>query len=102
MTPKMRLRPSASSASTPPSSSPLTIDSRRKMSMRLTSHPHVGLADELVLAHRRGRAGGADPPDLEEIGAVDEIEHLTHVLLDDEDGEALLADAADERKDLLD
>ena len=37
----------------------------------------------------------------EQVGAVDQFEHLLHVLLDDQHGEALRPDAADQVEDLL-
>jgi len=42
-----------------------------------------------------------DAADLQQIGAVDDVEHLRHVLLDDEHGQPLGADAMDEIEHLL-
>ena len=42
-----------------------------------------------------------DGADLEQIGAVDDVEHLLHVLLDDQHGQPLGADLADEIEHLL-
>ena len=58
--------------------------------------PDVRLSDEVLLAQLVGPALHADPPDLQQVRAVDQLEHLTHVLLDDQDRVALLADAADQ------
>src|SRR5712692_6187323 len=50
--------------------------------------------------------GGAsrepDATDLEQIGAVDDVQDLPNVLLDDEDGEPFGADAANELEHLMD
>src|SRR5579859_4885470 len=100
MTPKMRLRPSASRASTPPSSTPLSTASSRKISNVL--HPHIGFADQLVVPELGGGSGEVDGAGLEQIGPVDAIEDLTDVLLDDQHREAFVANAADEIEDLLD
>src|SRR5215510_8985595 len=99
MTPKMRLRPSASNARTPASNRPLIAASSRYGSMPL--QPQIGLADEVVALQFARRAGEPDAPDLEQIGAVDDVEHLVDVLLDDEHRQAFGADAAHEVEDLL-
>src|ERR1700692_2839014 len=64
--------------------------------------PHIGLADELVILELLRGSGEADAAGLDQVGAVDDIEDLPDVLLDDEHREPLGADAADEIKDLLD
>src|SRR5580704_17809673 len=63
---------------------------------------HIGLADELVILELRGGSAEADVARFDQVGAVDDIEDLADVLLDDEHGEPLGADAADEIKNLLD
>src|SRR5579883_886283 len=90
ITPKIRFRPRDSRASTPPRSSPFNADSSRKMSMGWRSlQPQIRAAHELVALELGGGAGDADGTHVEEIGAIDEIEHLLHVLLDDQDREPL-------------
>src|SRR5689334_14779094 len=116
MTPKMRFKPSASSASRPASSSPLMSASTKKMSSWQSiyspplssrnfarrdirddsSHPHVRLADIVAGGKLGGGAGGLDAADLEQIGPIDDLQHLAHVLLDDQHGVAFGADAAHE------
>ena len=54
---------------------------------------------------RRNSAALPDRPDVpgfDQIGAIDEVEHLLHILLDNQDGEPLTADAADKIEHLLD
>ena len=46
--------------------------------------------------------GGADAAGLEQVGAIDHAQHLLHVLLDDQHGEAAGADALDQLEHLLD
>jgi hypothetical protein len=47
------------------------------------------------------RAGGADGSRLEQVGPVDDLEHLLHVLLDDQHGESARTDALHQLEDLL-
>src|SRR3984893_8271017 len=97
MTPKMRLSPSARSASTPPSRMPLITASRIKSgSIMDGSGADVRLADEVLLGELARAAFHLDPPHLEKIGAVHDLEDLAHVLLDHEDGIAFLAHPTDE------
>src|SRR3974390_3042918 len=84
MTPKTRLSPSASRASTPPSSRPLITASRRKMSLCLQSQ--ICLLHYAVRLEFRSRSGELDASGFEQIGAVDHVEQLLDVLLDDEHG----------------
>src|SRR5580700_6680909 len=100
----MRLSPSASSASTPPSRRPLITASSRYMSMPLAPalQPHVRPADEVVVLEFRRRSGEPDAPDLKQIGTVDDVEHLLDVLLDDQHGQPFAADALDQVEHLLD
>src|SRR5882724_3884549 len=105
MTPKTRLRPSDRSARTPPSSTPLSSASSKKMSKTASgfiSHAQVGFADRVGRQQFGGAAGGADAAGLQQVGTVDDAEDLLHVLLDDEHGEAAGADALDEVEHLLD
>src|SRR6266545_2961716 len=96
-TPKMRFRPSASRARMPPSRTPLIAASRRKMGSTMGGlEPHVRLADEVLLAELGGEALHLDPAHLEQVGAIHELQDLADVLLDDQDGVALLAHPADE------
>src|SRR5207247_10539534 len=94
-TPKIRLSPSASSASTPPSRMPLIAASTRKIGS-INSDAHVRLADEILAGQLRGRALHLDAPDFQEVRAVDQLEHLPHVLLHDEDRVTLLAHPPDQ------
>src|SRR5438105_11290236 len=105
-TPKMRLSPSASRASTPPRSSPFTAASISNSGLWATrstrlltarcSQPHIRLAHEVLLGELVGPALDPDPSDLQQIGAIGELQDLADVLLDDEDRVALLAHAPDE------
>src|ERR1700674_2003777 len=70
--------------------------------MSIRSQPHIGAADQIVVLELGRGAGQPDAPDLEQVGAVDDVEHLGDVLLDDEHGETLGADATDEIEHLLD
>ena len=54
----------------------------------------------VVLELGRG-AGELDAADLEQIGAVDDLEHLLHVLLDDQHGQPFGADAPHQLEHLL-
>src|SRR5262249_30770726 len=54
--------------------------------------PHIGFADEAVALQLGGGAGKPDGSDLQQIGAVDHLEHLLDVLLDNQYGKALGAD----------
>src|SRR2546421_8978462 len=104
MTPKIRFKPSASSASRPASKSPLRIASRKKMSSWqsitisqpsfIRSNPHVRLADLVARGEFLRAAARLQPPDLEQVGAVRNFQHLAHVLLDDQHRVAFRADAA--------
>src|SRR6266545_5031440 len=122
-TPKIRFSPRASSARTPPSRMPLIAASTRKIGsttgkpssqhsphraprLRLVgrvsvrkSDAHVRFADEVLLGELRGPAFHLDPPDFQQVRAVHQLEHLAHVLLDDEDGVALLTHAPDQVED---
>ena len=64
--------------------------------------PEVRFADRVGRQQFGGGAGGADAARLEQVGAVDDAEHLLHVLLDDEHGQAAGPDALDEVEHLLD
>src|SRR5436309_15980260 len=102
MTPKIRLRPSASSASTPPSSRPLRRASTRKISIAsLPLQSEICLAHESIGLELGGHAGELDAPDLEQIGAVDQLEQLLHVLLDDQHGEPFAPDSSHQIEHLL-
>src|SRR6266481_6185353 len=48
----------------------------------------IGFPDRVVGQHLAGTAGGADRAGFEQIGAIDHLQHLLHVLLDDQHGEA--------------
>ena len=73
------------------------------MSIGRSIKSHIGLADRRVVAlSSAALPDKPDAADFEQIGAVDDLEHLLDVLLDDEHGEALCADAAHELEDLLD
>src|SRR5215212_5960783 len=102
MTPKTRLSPSAKSASKPASRMPFSIASRKKMSswQSIPSQPHIGPAHLVAGEERRGWPARLDAPDLEKVGAVDDLQHLGDVLLDDQYRVALGADAAHELEDL--
>src|SRR5678815_1745971 len=96
MTPKIRFKPSASSASTPPRRIPLITASSRKMGSIIALEAHVGFADEVLPREIGGPALHHDAAHLQQIRAVHDLEHLAHVLLHDQDGIALLAHAADQ------
>src|SRR5258706_2108331 len=99
MTPKIRLSPRASSARTPPKSTPLMTASRRKMS---TLQPHVGAPHHVALQQFGGRPGQGYMAGLEKIGAIDQLQRLLDVLLDDQHGKTLLANPPHQVEDLLD
>src|SRR4029450_3393855 len=63
--------------------------------------PHVSLANEFVVFQLGRRARQANSADLQQISAVDHLEHLLDVLLDDENREPFRANAADEREYFL-
>src|SRR4029453_4146341 len=106
MTPKTRLSPSDSSASTPPSRSPLMTASSKKMSKIPRASPRsdseIRLANTVTRQELGGAAGGVDTARLEQVRAVDHPEHLLHVLLDDQHGQAAGPDAIDQLEDLFD
>src|SRR5437879_4009394 len=81
---------------------PLRIASRRKMSTSASSlKAQIRAADDVALFELGGRARERDAADLQQIGAVDELEHLLNVLLDDEHRVTFLRDGAHEVEDLL-
>src|SRR5262249_53968296 len=92
---------SASSASTPPKRMPLMTASRRKISMA-ASESHIGAADMVVARELARDAAQADMAAFEQVGAIDDVEHLLHVLLDDQYGEAFAANAPPQLEHLLD
>src|SRR5215216_177743 len=104
MTPKTRLSPRARSASSPASRMPFSTASRKKMSswQSIPSQPHIRAAHLVAGEERRGWPARLDAPDLEEVGAVDDLQHLGDVLLDDQHRVPLGADAAHELEDLRD
>src|SRR4029077_14404585 len=107
MTPKTRLSPSDSSASTPPSRSPLITASSKKMSKipkaaSPRSDSEIRLANAVTRQELGGAAGGVDAARLEQVRAIDHPEHLLHVLLDDQHGQTAGPDAIDQLEDLLD
>ena len=55
-----------------------------------------------LAASSSARPDGLDAADLQQIGAVNHLQHLPHVLLDDQHRVALAADAADQLEDLRD
>src|SRR5881296_853062 len=68
-----------------------------------TSVTQVRLPHAFVLAQLRALAFEHDAPDLEQVRAVRHVERRVRVLLDDEDGEALLlVEPAHELEELLD
>src|SRR5262245_17792712 len=87
-TPKIRFRPSASSASTPPSRMPLIAASTRKIGS-IGLDPHVGLAHEVLLGEVAGPPFHLDAAHLEHVRAVHELQYLAHVLLHHQDRVAL-------------
>src|ERR687895_202559 len=99
-TPKIRFSPSASSASTPPSRIPLMAASARKIGSITDGPPpsesHVRLAHEILVGQLVGAPFHRDSTDLQQVCAIDQLQHLPHVLLDDEDRVALLPDAPDQ------
>src|SRR5262249_27187650 len=102
MTPKIRLSPRESSASTPPNSTPLITASSRKMSKKgMRLDPEIGLADGLGRGQLGGGAGGPDAARLEQVRPIHHPQHLLHVLLDDQHVEAAGADARHQVEDLL-
>src|SRR5688572_29752703 len=105
MTPKIRLRPSASRASRPPSRIPLMIASSRKTSKKSSIVPaldaEIRLFDGIARQQLGRRARAADGAGLEQVGAVDDLQHLLHVLLDDQHGKPARTDALDQLEDLL-
>src|SRR6266536_2348442 len=90
-TPKIRLRPSASTASTPPSRMPLIAASTRKTGSIMNRPPSgvgsgrsqadVRFPDEVLLAELVAPAFHPDASDFQEVGAVGQLQHLPHVLL---------------------
>src|SRR5262247_2297894 len=102
----MRLRPRDRRARTPPSKMPLISASSRKMSRIPTASPRsdaqIRFANRLALEQLGRAAGCPDTPRLEEIGPIDDVEHLLHVLLDDEHSEAAGPDLLHQLEDLLD
>src|SRR4029450_893438 len=106
MTPKPRLRPSDSSARTPPSRSPLITASSRKTSKiprwwPPRSHSEGRFADAVAGQELGSAPGGVDVARLEQVGAIDHAEHLLHVLLHDQHGQSAGADTADQLEDLV-
>src|SRR5258705_7408712 len=108
MTPKTRLSPSDSSASTPPSRSQLITASSKKMSKipKAAASPRsdseVCLANAVTRQELGGAAGRVDAARLEQVRAIDHPEHLLHVLLDDQHGQTAGPDAIDQLEHLLD
>src|SRR6266404_6158843 len=107
MTPKTRLSPSDSSASTPPSRSPLITASSKKMSKipkaaSPRSDSEVCLANAVTRQELGGAAGRVDTARLEQVRAIDHPEHLLDVLLDDQHGQAAGANAIDQLEHVLD
>src|SRR5438094_307164 len=108
MTPKIRFKPSESRARTPPSSTPLSSASSRKMSKMamgggrpFSSDSEIRFADRVAGQQLGGGAGGADAAGLEHVRAIDDAQHLLHVLLDDQHGEAGGPEARHQVEDLL-
>src|SRR5262249_13787140 len=58
--------------------------------------PHIGLANKFVVLQLARAARQANGADLEQIRAVDHLEHLLDVLFDDENREAFRANTEDE------
>src|SRR4051794_23331159 len=102
MTPKTRLSPSASSANRPAKRMPFSTASRKKMSswQSITSQPHIGPAHVVAGEKLRRLPPRLDAADLQQVGAVDDLQHLGDVLLDDQHRVALGADAAHELEEL--
>ena len=63
--------------------------------------PEICLLDRVGRHHLFRRAGRADGAGLEQIGAVDHLQHLLHVLLDDQHREPAGADALHQFEHLL-
>src|SRR4030095_10438270 len=106
MTAKTRVRPSDSSARTPPSRSPLITASSRKMSKiprswPPRSHSEVRFADAIARQELGGSSGGVDVAGLEQVGAVDHPEHPLPVLLHDQHRQAAGADTIDQLEHVL-
>src|SRR5215468_2485439 len=57
------------------------------------SDPHVGGADLVACRQLRRGAVRLHPADLEQVGAINHLEHAAHVLLHDQHGIALVANA---------
>src|SRR5713226_6818156 len=105
-TPKIRFSPSArrgGGGGKRPSSQPSPHRSPRlrlvgSVSAR-NSNAKVGLADEVLLRELVRLALHLDAPDLQQVSAIHELEHLANVLLHDENRVALFAHAADQVED---
>src|SRR5262249_52574100 len=102
MTPKIRLSPRESSASTPPNSTPLITASSRKMSKKgMRRAREIGLGEGLGRGQLGGGAGRRDAARLEQVRPTHPPQPLLHVLLDDQHVEAAGADARPQVEDLL-
>src|SRR6266496_2715236 len=90
-------------SSTPPSRMPLIAASTRKTGSIMNRPPSgvgsgrsqadVRFPDEVLLAELVAPAFHPDASDFQEVGAVGQLQHLPHVLRDDQDGVALLPHA---------
>src|SRR2546430_13484030 len=84
----------------PPVASPETTCWRK---ISIGSVSEIRASDGVVPAELGGRARHDDAAGLEEVGMVGEVERHRHVLLDEQDADALLAvDRTDDAEDLAD
>src|SRR5579859_3394973 len=68
----------------------------------IAAPPEIGGADRRAVEQFGRRSARADRAGFEQIGAVDDLQYLPDILLDDQHGEAQFADMAQEREHLLD
>src|SRR2546427_3735592 len=84
----------------PPVASPETTCWRK---ISIGSVSEIRASDGVVPAELGGRARHDDAAGLEEVGMVRQVERRRHVLLDEQDADALLAvDRTDDAEDLAD
>src|SRR6266850_6208511 len=89
----MRTKPSATRAYITPASSPPASTSMKKISSiedPSVRHPEVGVDHLLVAAHLVGRAIGELAAVVEHHHAVGDVHHHAHVVLDQNDGGAIV------------
>src|SRR5919108_4168775 len=102
MIPKISVRPEATSARIMPFTRPLTICTRTWSTGIMRSDSEILVDDAGVGAQRRGRRVVADHALLHDVDAVGDAERERHVLLDEQDRDAVLVQHLNDVADLRD